>query len=135
MTTRILPKSEYDRLKGTELGILIETKTMPEQTEVVVVEDGDTIIGCWSLMMFYHCEGVWIHPSYRMKSSVARRLWVAMQSLASKHGIRRMLTGCLDRGIQEVLEKHGAVQIPGLTYAIPVGEARWPQPFQHSSVA
>ena len=134
MTTRILPPNEYPKLIGTELGILVESDRMPANTEVLVVEDGEKIVGCWSLMMFSHCEGIWIHPDYRLKPSVTRRLWTGMQDLARMHGVTRILTGCLQRNIQRLLERAGAVQIPGLTYAIPVGEPTWPQPSHTSSV-
>ena len=134
MITRILPPSEYQKLLGTELGILVESGRIPENTEVLVVEDGDRIVGCWSLMRYYHCEGIWIHPDYRLKPSVTRRLWTGMQDLAAMKGINVLLTGCLQRKIQRLLERAGAVQIPGLTYAIPVGGPTWQQPSHTSSV-
>lgn len=118
MTSRVLPSTQYSRLIGTELEGAVNL--LPPDARVVVVEDAERILGCWALVPFIHCEGIWIAPEHRGKSSVARRLWMAMCDMAQMMGAKTVLTGSCSDAVTRLLEHAGAVALPGTTYAIRV---------------
>jgi hypothetical protein len=122
MTSRILPTDEWGKLDGTELGEVVKAGAMPTRAEIVVVEDGGQIVGCWALMPYYHCEGIFVAESHRGKSSVQRKLWSGMMRLAKRHGATALLTGCIHDRVRRLLEHAGAVKLPGETYILPVGD-------------
>lgn len=118
MTTRILPKDQYGKLVGTELEGAIDL--LPSDAEVLVVEDGAEVVGCWAAIPHLHVEGLWVHPDRRGKMGVTRRLWTAMMEWAALNGRQTVLTGCNSDVIARLLAHAGAVQLPGTTYAIRV---------------
>ena len=120
MLTRVLPVAEWDRLIGTELGEVVKAHALPADAEVVVVEDSGEIVGCWSLIPYWHCEGIYVAESHRGKMAVQRRLWTGMMRLAKLHGAKALLTGCVSDRVQHLLEHAGAVRLPGETYILPV---------------
>jgi len=119
MTTRILQPEEYGRLAGTELEAVVPY--LPADALVVVVEDGAEIVGCWAVYSLVHVEGVWIAPSHRGRSSVARRLLRGMMRAARAFGARAVCTAALDVEVATMLRKLGANELPGqhFTLAIP----------------
>lgn len=120
MTVRTLPIAEWPRLIGLcELGEAI-TFMDPRRATVMVVEDGDRIVGCWALLTMEHAEGVWIHPDYRKKTSVARQLWRFMQRLLHDRGVTRVQTGACDPLTTALLERHGATKLQMDSYILPV---------------
>ena len=54
MTTRLLPPEEWDKLDG-ELA-QVRDHLDPDRAAVVVVEDGDQVVGCWALLQVLHAE-------------------------------------------------------------------------------
>lgn len=80
MTSRILPVAEWPRLVGTEAEGL--WPSLNETARVLVVEDGDRIVGVTVLMTVQHADCVWIHPDYRTRVSVWRRLRAAIEQHA-----------------------------------------------------
>lgn len=124
MITRVLPSREWSRLAGTDLGSVLP-QCSSDTTLVLVVEDGDRIVGCWAALTVIHAEGVWIAPEHRGKSSVARRLWAGMRKML--HGkVSAVLTGAADESIRALIEGHGGVPVPPL-YRLPL-ENVCPQP-------
>lgn len=105
MTGRVLPPNEWPKLAGTELEPAIP-HLRPETTTVWVVEDDDRIVGCWAEIWLPHLEGVWIHPAYRGKTSVARRLWQGMKQIVHGHGGTSAITGAACPEIHRLLTKH-----------------------------
>lgn len=81
MVTRFLTRVEWPRLVGTEAEHLWPTLD-PQTARVLVVEDGDRIVGVTVLMSVLHADCVWIHPDYRTKVSVWRRLRAAIEESA-----------------------------------------------------
>lgn len=119
MTTRILPASEWSRLAGTELEQAVP-HLKPEDTTVLVVEDGDQIVGCWALIRYVHAECVWVHPDHRGRCSVARRLLAFMRRTARGLGASAVITGSLNPEVSELLRKLRATALPGQSYVLPV---------------
>lgn len=128
MTSRILPVDEWPLLTGTELET-IWPYLDPASARVVVVEDEGQIIGCWAGFPLFHAEGVYVAPAHRGKVGVARHLLSRMRELAADVGARSIITGSIDPTVTDMLEKLGAVALPGTQYALPlkVG-ASCPQP-------
>lgn len=119
MIVRSLPLDEWDKLAHTELGQSL-AYVLPEKTEILVVEDGDEIVGCWAILTIPHVEGVWIHPKYRGKTSVARKLWTAMRQTVERMGFTRVQTGACDPVIAALLERHGATKLQMDSYMLSV---------------
>jgi len=120
MTTRVLPRHEWPRLKGTELETL--WPLLPQDADVLVVEEDGDIVGCWALYLLPHVEGVWVHPAHRGRGGVVRRLLSGMRTLV--YALQRdtaVQTGALDTEdgavVAEMLKKLGAVELPGRHFA------------------
>lgn len=122
MTSRVLPVAEWGRLVGTELELALPY--LPPDTQIVVIEDAVTIVGCWAILRYVHVEGVWIHPDYRRQGAVARRLlsmmgWVARQAF----GAQVVITGADTDDVAGLITRLGGHRLPGTHYVIPVKEA------------
>jgi len=114
MTTRVLPPEEYPRLAGTEA----EGLAVPGSAQVLVVEDGDRIAGCWILMPILHVECLYVAPEYRKRASVARRLWIGMKRLVrDAHGSAVMTAAASDE-VRDLLAHVNATKVPGDHYVM-----------------
>ena len=119
MTSRILPREEWSKLVGTEAESLIAQ--LPEHARVVVVEDGDQLVGCHILVAVLHGECLWTHPDHRKKGAVARRLWAAVKQEAhDSFDATWLMTGCLSDDVRRLLEHVGAVKMNGDHYMVPL---------------
>lgn len=117
MTSRLLPVEEWPRLDGTEAAE-IWRHLDPARTHVLAVEQDGAIVGTWVLMNVLHAECLWIAPEYRGKTSVARRLWTAMQRTARALGVPAVATAALTDDVRQLLEHVGATKVPGDHYAM-----------------
>lgn len=118
MKARVLPVAEWDRLVATEFPHVLPYLG-PEDARIVVVEDGDEIVGCWGLMPMWHVEGLWVSPAYRHTPSVFRRLFALMRREIQAVAPRWLMTGAQDDVVAELLTKHaGAVKVPMEQYMI-----------------
>lgn len=122
MTTRILPSAEWGKLAETDFGPLID-QLNPAAVTVIVAEDGDVVIGCWSLITFAHLEGLWVAPPHRRRGRVLVRLWNAMRALALERGIGAAYTGALSDEVRRLLESRHAEALPPM-YALPLNALR-----------
>lgn len=129
MTTRVLPPDEWPRLEGTELEAVWPLAD-PSVMTVLVVEDGDQIIGCWSALSVVHVEGLWIHPAYQKRSSVGRRLWRGMTDVVrSAFGASSVVTAACSDEVRALLQTAGATMLPGESYVMQMkGRASCRQP-------
>lgn len=119
MTTRMLSRDEWaTKLAGTELEAAVPYL---DGAQVVVVEDGETVVGCWALIPYVHVEGVWIAPAHRGRGSVARRLLSGMRRAAQAMGVSTVMTAAISDDVRELLAHLGATKLPGEHYALPVG--------------
>lgn len=119
MTTRTLPFNEWSRLTGTEAEAALPY-LQQDKTSIVVVEDGDTIVGCHILMWVLHAECLWIHPDHRGRSSVGRRLWSKVRELARSFGVVSMMTAACDDRVRGLLAHVGATKLDADHYVLPV---------------
>lgn len=119
MTARVLPVAEWARVAHTEIGPALSV--LPEGSQILVIEDGEQIVGCWALLHYYHLEGLWIAPSYRKRGAVGRRLLAAMGRLAASVGVHRVWTGAMSDEVAALLRHYGAQPIPGEHYVLSIG--------------
>lgn len=119
MTSRILPPIEWPRLAHTEAAT-VYPHLDPLKSSVIVVEKDGVIVGCHILLNVLHAECLWIDPACRGQSSVARRLWDAVQVKAKMLGARTIVTAACDDRIRGLLAHVGAKKLDGDHYVIPV---------------
>jgi ribosomal protein S18 acetylase RimI-like enzyme len=119
MTTRLLPFTEWHRLVGTELAT-VYPHLDPASASIVVVEDGEQIVGCWARFSVTHLEGVYIAPAYRRSGSVARRLLGAMRSHLVERGIKAAMTSALSDDVATLAQRIGAQPMPGQHFLLTV---------------
>ena len=123
-TSRILPVDEWPKL-ATADPIGVWPLLRPEDTQVVVVECGDRIVGIWLALRIVHAEGVWIDPAHRGAFGVVRRLLAGMRSAARTWGASVVWTGAKDgdTAIVELITKLGGSPIPMTSFRLPMGGA------------
>lgn len=119
MRSRVLPVDEWSKLAGTEAETLWPTLDA-EHAQILVVEDGEKIVGCWTLMMVPHVECLWIDPSERARVTVARRLWLGMRALASQMGARVVWTAAVSDPVRGLLDHAAARKLDGDHYLLPM---------------
>jgi ribosomal protein S18 acetylase RimI-like enzyme len=123
LTTRLLPVAEWAKLAATEFRHL--PYVTGDELAVVVVEDGDRIVGCWGLMPMLHLEGLWIDPAYRGRPSVAKRLLAATWAAVKARGVRWVMTAADSDGVRRLLERHlAARKLPTDSYVIAMEGAK-----------
>ena len=119
MTSRVLPPEEWPKLVGTEADTLWPHLD-PDNTQVIVVEDGDRIVGTWTAVRLVHAECVWVDPDYRGSFGVVKRLLRGMQRAARQWGARTVLTGSLTDQVSAFITSLGGQALPGEHFVIPV---------------
>lgn len=115
MTRRVLQRSEYGLLVGTDAEPLIAL--LSDSARVVVVEHNGQIVGCEAFQPILHAEGLWIHPDYRRRiidrTSVARELWKGIcETVRETFGLRGFVTGADSDHVRKLLAHLGAVKLP-----------------------
>jgi len=118
LTQRELPREEWARLEGLDLGQVREQ--LPLDTRILVVEDEGVIVGAWALMSFVHAEGIWIAPAYRKRGSVLLRLLRLLRSCGAAMGVSTVWTGALTPDIGNLIVRLGGQQLPGDHFILPV---------------
>lgn len=118
MTRRLLPREEWHRLAGTELEAV--TPYLPAHARVLVVEDGDQIVGCWAFVSLVHAEGVWTAADHRGKSTVARHLLAGMREIVRDMGAEGVITAAMNDTVRGFCAALGAIELPGTHYAMPL---------------
>lgn len=120
MKSRILPPEEWERLEGTEVESIVPGLD-PKHVAVLVVEDGDRIIGTWVLMRMAHVECFWIAPEHRGKAGVAARLLRSMRGLLMDWGTPCPLTASVTPEMTKMIKRLGGLPLPGEHFALPLG--------------
>lgn len=115
--TRILPRTEYDRLGSTALAECA-LQVRDREGDVIVVEDGDQIVGCWALFPVLHVEGLWIADSHQKRASVARRLWLGMKRLVKVRGGVKVATAACSDDVRALLAHVQATKLDGDHYVL-----------------
>lgn len=123
MTTRILPREEWPRLKGTATEVA--TALDPKTCHIVVVENGaGEIVGAWALFCQWHAEAMWIDPAHRKRTAVFRRLAGAMQRMAWAVKAQGLWASTTVPEVMKIMGHAGGIEVPGQHYVVPVGTAR-----------
>jgi hypothetical protein len=86
---------------------------------VVVVEDGETVVGCWAVLTCPHAEGLWVADDHRGKAAVLRRLLAGVADVAQSVGATGVLVGTDDESVTRLVEKRGGVAMPPM-HALPM---------------
>lgn len=96
----------------------------PEDVAVVVVEDGDDIVGCMTVLKVTHFEGVWVDPKYRGNAGVMRPLLRQAWAIPRARGESWAFGGAAvgDGAMGKFMGKLNGVQLPLHTFALWVGE-------------
>lgn len=111
MTRRMLPPQEWAKLAGTELESVWPLLPV-DRAGVLVVEDGDQIVGCWAFITQLHAEGLWIAPDKRKGTSVQRHLLRGLREIAAACGAPTVWTGSVDAQVDHLCEHVGAQELP-----------------------
>ena len=119
MTTRVLPRSEWARLAGTEVGPIAEALP-PDVGQVIVVEDGGQIVATWALIPMLHAEGLWIADGYRGRVGVVRRLLRGMRELAAGFGVGTVQTAAVSTEVAAYIGRLGGSPLPGQAFLLPL---------------
>lgn len=127
MTSRILPRAEWPKLAGTEAETIWPLLD-PMTAQILAVEEGDRIVGCWILAPVLHAECLWIAPEHRRTGSVGRRLWKAMRRAVLATGARTVTTGAITDDVKALLAKVGAIKLPGDQFVMHIKETTPCQP-------
>lgn len=117
--TRILPAAEWAKLAGTELEPLAPL-LRPEDTRIVVVEDGDQIVACWAVTRMVHLEGIWIAPTHRKRPGVGMRLLAMARAQVKAFGATFAYTGAQSEDVRAMLTKIGGQRIEADAYIVPI---------------
>lgn len=128
MTTRILPPAEWPRLAGTEAAALWPLLD-PAKAQIVVVEVDGAIVATHTLMWVLHAECLWVHPAWRGRLRVLRRLWATVQAVARAMGAQTLATAACDDGVRALLARAHAQPLAGEHFVVTVqGEPTCQQP-------
>lgn len=119
MKTRILPPEEWPRLKGTEAERAWPGLN-PENTRILVVEEGEDIVACWAFLRVVHAECIWVKPSHRGLVSVARRLFKGLRETAAAWGVTRVITGAVSPDVVDLIDRFGGYPMPCESFVLPV---------------
>jgi hypothetical protein len=119
VTPRLLPSSQWSRLRGTQLGGAIEA--LPPGSRIVVVEHEGAIVAAWGVLPYTHLEGLWVSPNWRGGRALLT-LAQGVRGLLEPEGTQVVLTSCLegDGAVLRLLERPEAVPRPCTMYSLPV---------------
>lgn len=120
MTHRLLPPDEWPRLADTPQLGPVWAQLPVASASVLVVEDGDRIVGTWAFLHVLHAEGVYVDPAHRGRGAVARHLWRGMREIARLTGAAAVWTGANTDDVAALLLAHGATKFPVDSYVLPL---------------
>ena len=120
MELRVIAPEDYDTaLAGTELESVLE-HLKPSRAMVFGVFDGETLLGCWSLLPVMHAEGLWVHPEHRGRAGVQRSLVEGLVTLARHHGSAVVMTSAVNERVESLIRHAGGTKLPGSHWALPI---------------
>ncbi len=119
MKARILDDSEYGRLEGRDVSLLVPY-VRASDLRIAVVESYDQIVANLAIVRMPMLEGVQIDPGHR-NAGVTRALLNTAFGLARSWGYSWAFAGSADDKHSKRLERLGGEFIPMKAYAIPLG--------------
>lgn len=110
MKSRVLEYEEWHKIPEYMDHVLVHLR--PKECRMCVVEHEGEIVGRWLLYPALLAEDLWIHPEYRKRVSVARRLWSIVHRCASELGYARMVSSVTDPAVTPLLLHEGIEHLP-----------------------
>lgn len=120
-TVRDLPCEEWDRLLGFE-PFASQGLPPPETSRIIVAEvasaAGPQIVAYWGLFFALHAEPLWIHPDYRRRPGLVRRLWTGMLDTMRSLNASTAFACVFDENVptQRLAGKAEFTKLPGSLY-------------------
>lgn len=121
MTARVLDYEEWHKCPDYMDAVLMTMKPGTSRICVVENEQGE-IVARWLLYPVLFAEDLWVHPDYRKRVSVGRKLWRLVHRAATELGFGHMLVTAMDDEIKTLLA-HPSVKaetMPNSMYVFPV---------------
>ena len=109
--SRVLPPDEWPRLVGTEAESIWPLLD-PDKAQVLVVEEGGVIMGCWVGFVVLHAECFWARPGHPVPLRVLRALLRGMREYAERLGYGQIATAADSDRIRRALTSLHAVALP-----------------------
>jgi len=120
MTAMILPYERWSEIPEHMDAVMMTMR--PGTSRICVVEHEGQIVARWLLYPVLFAEDLYIHPDYRKRISVGRKLWRLVHRAASELGFGHMLATAMDQEIQDLLS-HPLVKaevMPSPMFVFPV---------------
>ena len=125
MIARVLPPGEYGRLERTGVQTLAPY-VRAEDLATVVVEDGEKVVACMTVLRATHFESVWVDPEAR-NAGVVRALLKEASRVARQWTDDFVFGGAENDVMRETLGRLGAIWLPYDPCLLPLrGEACQP---------
>jgi len=121
LTARVLPPSEYPRLKATSSPLA--AVDIPAQTPalVVVLERGDQIVAHWVLFDTVHADLLWADPAVRGNPRAAVTLIQQVYTELRRYGARYVYANIEDEELMgSMAERLGFTRLPGVLYGMEI---------------
>lgn len=121
MTARVLPYEEWHKIPEHMDPVLVGLR--PGQSRICVVENEQgEIVARWLLYPVLFAEDLWVHPDYRQRVSVGRKLWRLVHRAATELGFGHLLVTAMDQEIRDLLAHPGvrSERMPDSMYVFPV---------------
>ena len=124
MNARVLPPEEWHRLEPSGMPLIPGLR--PADVVVVVVEDGDRVVACMTVLRATHFEGLWIDPMAR-NLGTARTLLREAVTAAKRWTDDWVFAASADDNMRDILERIGAVRLPMDPYVLSLETGPCPQ--------
>jgi hypothetical protein len=117
---RILKPEEWGRLTDPQVPPLTPFVRSGDMA-VCVVEDGEQIVGCVSVLRAVHYESLWVDEKRRGNAGVGRALLRQAAAVTKVWGAQWALGGIEDDRMRGFIERLGGHRVPLQFYALPAG--------------
>lgn len=95
MTARVLPYESWHLIPEHMDAVLQNMRPGTSRVCVVENEQGE-IVARWLLYPVLFAEDLWIHPDYRQRVSVGRKLWRLVHRCAAELGFTQLVSAVVD---------------------------------------
>ena len=95
LVARALEYEEWHKCPTYMDPVLVNMKPGASRVCVVENEQGE-IVARWMLYPMLMAEDLWVHPDYRQRVSVGRKLWRLMHRCAGELGFARVVSAIVD---------------------------------------
>lgn len=101
MIARVLDYEEWSKMP--EYMDAVVTNLRPGTSRICVVENAQgEIVAHWLLYPVLFAEDLWVHPDFRHKVSVGRKLWRMVHRCATELGFSHLVSAAPDADAQQL---------------------------------